>query len=82
MQNADPALARERDREPRLGDRVHRGRDDRDRELDPARQPRRRRDVVREDVRLGRPEEDVVEGEALLAELLFELPEALDLGVV
>jgi hypothetical protein len=31
VEDADSALARERDREPRLGDRVHRGRDDRDR---------------------------------------------------
>ena len=34
MDDADPALAGERDREPRLGDGVHRRRDDRDRELD------------------------------------------------
>ena len=30
VDDPDPALARERDREPGLGDRVHRGRDDRD----------------------------------------------------
>ena len=38
---ADAADPRERDREPRLGDGVHRRGDDRDRELDLARQPRR-----------------------------------------
>ena len=48
MQDADAALARERDREPRLGDRVHRRGDDRDLERDRARQARRRRDVVRQ----------------------------------
>ena len=69
VDDADAALARERDREPRLGDRVHRRRDDRDAELDRARQPRARRDVVRQHARLGRHEEDVVEGEAFLGEL-------------
>ena len=75
----DPALARERDREARLGDRVHRRRDERDRELDLARQPRARRDVVREHLGLGRHEQDVVEGEALSRELLLEREEPLDL---
>jgi hypothetical protein len=82
VHDSDSSLARDRDREARLGDRVHRGRDDRDRELDPRRQPRRDRDVVREDMRLGRPEEDVVESEPLLAELVLERPEALDLDVI
>ena len=66
VDDPDPALARERDRHPRLGDRVHRRRDDRDLERDRARQPRRGRDVVRQHRRLGRHEQDVVEGEALL----------------
>ena len=69
VDDADAALARERDREPRLGDRVHRRRDDRDAELDRAREPRARRDVVRQHARLGRHEQDVVEGEAFLGEL-------------
>ena len=38
-----------------------------------ARQPGRGRDVVREHRRLGRHEQDVVEGEALLRELLLAL---------
>ncbi len=75
-----PALARERDREARLGDRVHRGGDERDRELDRRREPRAGRDVVREDVRLRRDEEDVVEGEALLPELPVELQQPLNVG--
>ena len=78
MDDADAALARERDREARLGHGVHRGRDERDRELDRRRQPRARRDVVREDVRLRRDEEHVVEGEALLPELPVELQQPLN----
>jgi hypothetical protein len=78
MENADPALARERDRQPRLGHGVHRGRHDRDRKLDRARQPRPGGDVVRQDVRLGRDEEHVVEGEPLAAELAIELQQPLD----
>ena len=42
------------------------------------RQPGARRDVVRQDVRLGRDEEHVVEGEPLLAELPVELQQPLD----
>ena len=52
MDDPDAALARERDRQPRLGDGVHRRRDDRDVELDRARQPRRasrRRSAARRD---------------------------------
>ena len=78
MDDPDPALARERDREARLGHRVHRRRDDRDRELDRARQARARRDVVRQDVRLGRDEQHVVEGEPFAAELPVELQQPLD----
>ena len=74
-----PALPRERDREPRLGDRVHRRRDDRDLERDRARELRRGRDVVREHARLGRDEQDVVERQPFLAELPVELEEPLDL---
>ena len=66
---ADPALARERDREPRLGHRVHRGGDDRDLERDRPRQPRRGAHVVRQHGRLGGHEQHVVEGEPFLAEL-------------
>ena len=43
------------------------------------RQPRDRRDVVREDVRLGRKQQHVVEREPFLAELPLERDEALDL---
>ena len=80
VDDADAALARERDREPRLGDRVHRRRDDRDAQLDRARQPRARRDVVREHVRLGRNEEDVVERQSFLRKLAVQLDEALELS--
>ena len=77
MQDPDPALARERDGEAGLGHRVHRRRDDRDREVDRGRQAGARRDVVRQDVRLGRDEEHVVEGEPLAAELPVELQQPL-----
>ena len=79
VDDADAALARERDREPRLGDGVHRRRDDRDAELDRARQARARRDVVRQHARLGRHEQDVVEGEAFLGELPVQGDEPLQL---
>ena len=78
MDDADAALARERDREAGLGHRVHRRRDDRDRELDRGREAGARRDVVRQDVRLGRNEEDVVEGEPFATELPVELQQPLD----
>ncbi len=79
VDDADAALPRQRDREARLGHRVHRGRDERDVQRDRRRQPRDGRDVVREDVRLGREEEHVVEGEPFLAELPLERDEPLDL---
>ena len=78
VDDADAADPRERDREPRLGDGVHRRGHDRDRELDLARQPRARRDVVREHLRLGGHEQDVVEGQPFAGELLLELEEPLD----
>src|SRR5207342_1723096 len=79
MDDAETALARERDREARLGHGVHRGRDERDVQCDRRRQAGDSRDVVRQHARLRRDEEDVVEGEALLAELPLERDEALDL---
>ena len=79
VDDPDPADPRERDREPRLGDRVHRRGDDRDRELDLARQPRPRGDVVRQHLRLGGHEQDVVEREPLAGELLLEREKPLDL---
>ena len=78
MDDADPALARERDREAGFGHRVHGGRDDRDGELDRARKAGTCRDVVRQDMRLGRNEEDVVEREPLARELPVELQQPLD----
>ncbi len=74
VQDTDPALSGERNRKPGLGDRVHRGGDDRDLERDRPRQPGDRRDVVREDVRLGRNEQHVIEGQTLLRELVLVRP--------
>src|SRR5207342_1945144 len=52
---------------------------ERDVQCDRRRQAGDGRDVVRQHARLRRDEEDVVEGEALLAELPLERDEALDL---
>ena len=81
VDDAEPARAGERDREPRLRHRVHGRRDERDVQRDRRRQPRDRRDVVRQHVRLGREQEDVVEREPLLAELPLERDEPLDLAM-
>ena len=70
MEDPDSALARERDRQPGLGDRVHRGADDRDLERDRPGQPRRGAHVVRQHGRLGGNEQDIVEGEAFTAKLV------------
>ncbi len=72
VHDADAALPRECDRHRRFGHGVHRSGDDRDLQRDPAREARRGRDVVREHGRLGRHEQDVVEGQALFGELRLE----------
>ncbi len=72
VQDADPALAGQGDREARLGDGVHRRGHDRDLERDRPGQACRRAHVVRQHGRLGGHEQDVIEGEALTAELLVE----------
>ena len=51
------------DGRPRLGDRVHRRGDERDVELELARQLGADLDLCREDLAVGRDEEDVVERE-------------------
>ena len=79
LDDPEPALAGERDREARLGDGVHRRRDDRDRELDRAREPRASGDVVRQHARLGRHEQHVVERQAFLGELPVQCDESLQL---
>ena len=79
VDDPDPALAREGDREPRLGDGVHRRGDDRDLDHDRAGEARGGAHVVRQHRRLGREQEDVVEGQALLAE--FRVPIELPVQV-
>ena len=54
VNDPDAAHLRHRDRQARLGDGVHRGRDERDVERDPARQARLRFDLGREDLGGGR----------------------------
>jgi hypothetical protein len=79
VNDPDAAFARERDRQARLRDGVHRRRDERDLERDAARDPRRGRYVVRQDARLGGNEQYVVECQAFLGELLLERQELLEL---
>ena len=79
VDDSEPTFARQRDREARLGDGVHRRRDQRDVQRDGRCETRDGRDVVREDVRLGRKQQHVVEREPFLAELPLERDEALDL---
>src|SRR5439155_161512 len=67
-QSAEPS---ERDRHTRLGDRVHRGGEDRNVERELAREEGACRDLAREDIAAGGDEEDVVEGETFGAELLL-----------
>ncbi len=66
VDDADAAFLRDGDRQARLGDGVHRSRDERDVELDVARQPGLEADIARQDAGVGRYEKDVVKGESLL----------------
>ena len=66
VDDADAAFLCHRDRERRLGHRVHRRRDERDVELDVARQPGLEADIAGQDAGVGRYEKDVVKGESLL----------------
>ncbi len=66
VDDADSALLRDGDRERRLGHCVHRRRDERDVELDVARQPGLEADIAGQDAGVGRYEKDVVKGESLL----------------
>ena len=72
MHHAEPALARQRNRQARLGDRVHGRRDDRDRQTNRWGEARGRVDVVGQHLRPSRHEQDVVEGQAFLPELVPE----------
>ena len=80
MDDPETALARQRDREPRLGDRVHRGRDRRGMfsEIDGVSRVTVETSFGRTCDSAGRSEH-VVEREPFLAELPLERDEALDL---
>ena len=78
VHDADAAEAGERDRHSCLRDRVHGGRDERDAQLDRPRETGRGGDVVREDVRLSRLQQHVVEGQAFARELRLERQQSLD----
>src|SRR5437867_188395 len=59
------------DRKARVGDRVHRGGEDRDIEADLVREAGLGRDLRGEDVAAGRDQEDVVEGQTFFGELVL-----------
>ena len=63
MDHAESAVLGHGDGETRFGDGVHRRREDRNVEPDVAREPRRYIDEVRMQIRLGRLQKHVIEGE-------------------
>ena len=69
VQHAEAALAGHRDGHARLGDGVHRGRQQRDRDVQIAGQPGAGVDVGRHDVGLAGQQQDVVEGQSDRCEL-------------
>ena len=72
VDDADAAGLRHGDGEPRLGDRVHGRRQDRQVEADRAGQPRADIGLGRKDRGIARRQQDVVEGERLAAGLGFD----------
>ena len=66
VNDADAAFLRERDREPRLGDGVHGGRDDRDVQREGARELGLELNFARQELGVSGLEEDVVESERLV----------------
>jgi hypothetical protein len=77
VDDPDAAFQGHRDRQARLRDRVHRGRDKRDLERDPAGQLGLEIDLVREHPRVRRNKEDVVEGECFLDQAHGEAPQSV-----
>ena len=65
MNDADSSLLSHRNREARLGHRIHRRADDGDILVDISRQSRLRADVRRNYVRVGGQQQNIVEGERL-----------------
>ncbi len=63
VDDADAAFLRDRDRQPRLGDGVHRRRDQRQVQRDAPGQPRGQAGVARQHLRIRRHQQHVVEGE-------------------
>ncbi len=72
MDHADPASARHRDGQPGLGDGVHRGGDERDRQVNLARERSLSQGLCRQHFGRRRDQQHVIEGEALAAELRLE----------
>src|SRR6185312_8161079 len=64
VDDADAAGLRHGDGEPCFGNRVHRGRDDRNVQTDVARELRGQADIARQDIRVRGDERNVVEGES------------------
>ncbi len=70
VQDADPTLARQGDREPPFRDRIHGRREDRHIEHDSGCDPGAGVDIRRDDIGRGREQEDIVEGQAEPCELV------------
>ena len=66
VDDADPAFLRDGDRQARLRDRIHGGRDERDVQLELSGETGLQGDFARQDARVGGKEENVVEGQRLL----------------
>gem|GEM_PF-2128641 len=79
MDDAQTTFACQRDRQPGLGDRVHRGRDQRDVQLDAVGQPRAHVDLVGQGLTKPGDDKHVVEGQGLscIEEFLVHSPRGL-----
>jgi len=66
VDDAEPAFLRDRDREARLGDRVHGGGQDRQIEADRAGELRAEIGVARQEIGVRRNQQHVIEGECFL----------------
>ena len=74
VQHANATLARHRDRHPRLRDRIHRSRCDRDTQLDVAAELRARAHFGRHNVRLGWQQQHIIKGQAPQCNLVRVIP--------
>jgi hypothetical protein len=73
VDDADAAFLGDGDRQARLGDRIHGGRDQRHIQPDPARDLGGEIDLAWQNFRIGRNQEDVVEGESFFEDAHAQL---------